>query len=186
MAEEKKNKSGGAIIIGTIFVAIIILLLVFSLQGKTTTTGDYPENVSDKSLVCTGNDIEYPIFTYDKSNKKELEISLLFTRDKIRSIALRYSLYYNDTIDITGSEAHNHAAMNISFGKDGMGADALNATYARLDNRMQMNLYATNDQIDSTALKYFLINSDGDYIPNTIDNFKAIYENKGLACETKE
>ena len=182
--EEKKNNNG--VIIGVIiFVIIIIGLIIFFLtQGSSTTTGNYPDNVSDKSLTCTATNIDYPFFAYDKSNKKEAEINVLFSKDKLRSISLAYSLYYDNAQDIVGSEAHNHAAMNISFGEYHLGADAFNANYAKLEDRMRMSLYASGSDITTTALRYFLINTES--VPEKITIFQNIYQNKGFKCETSE
>ena len=69
--KKKTKNTGGAIIIGIVFVAVIILLLIFLLQGKTTTSGNYPDNVSDKALSCIATNIDYPFFVYDNSYKKE-------------------------------------------------------------------------------------------------------------------
>lgn len=182
----KKNKATSIMIIATILAAIIIVLLTLLLSGKTTTTGNYPDNENNKSLTCVSNDINYPIFTYDNSTKKEAKINILFSKDSIRSIALTYSLYYGDATSIIASEAHNHAAMNISFGANNLGTDALNAKYAKLENRMQMNLYATNSEINNVALRYFLINIDNDPTPDTVSSYKAIYEDEGMNCEESE
>lgn len=183
----KKNKRATSIMITvTILAAVIIILLIFLMQGSTTTTGNYPDNVSNKSLTCTTENIDYPFFTYDNAIKKTTEINILFSKDKLKSIALIYSLYYNDSRNIIGSEAHNHAAMNESFGANSLNADAYNAQYAKLEDRMQMNLYATSNQVNSLALKYFLIDASDDYIPSTIANYKTIYESNGMKCTESE
>ena len=181
---KKKKKNTGILIIGTVFVAIIIILLIFLMQGKTTTSGNYPENMSDEALSCEANNIDYPIFTYDNAIKKEAKVNILFSKDKIKSISLSYSLYYNDEEKIIGSEAHNHAAMNISFGKNSMGADALNANYAKLEDKMRMSLYASGSDITTITLKYFLINTES--IPDKITDYEDIYKDKGFKCETSK
>lgn len=180
----KRNLKISAIIIGIILAVIIIVLFILLLNGKTTTTGNYPDNVSDESLTCTANNIKYPFFTYDNATKKEAEINILFSRDKLKSIALTYSLYYDNQQSITGSEAHNHAAMNISFGKNGMGADALNANYAKLENRMRMSLYANGNEISNISLQYFFITTNS--IPENVAAFKNIYQGIGFKCESNK
>lgn len=177
----KKRKKNSATIIGIILAAIIIVLSILLLNGKTTTTGSYPDDISDESLTCTAENIDYPFFAYDNAIKKEAEINVLFSRDKLKSIALTYSLYYNNAQSITGSEAHNHAAMNISFGKNSMGADALNANYAKLEDRMRMNLYASGNEISNITLRYFFITTDN--IPENVTTFKNIYQGIGFKCE---
>lgn len=182
MQNQKKCFNGG--VVGVIVFAVIIIgaILLFA-QGSTTTTGSYPDNVSDDSLTCTGENINYSFFTYDNATKKSMEIDAIFSKNELKSIALIYNLYYNDAQNITASEAHNHAAMNTSFGKSGLSANAYNAKYARLKDRMQMSLYATSAEIDSTALRYFFVETDYEKKPNTIEEYKAIFEKKGLNCK---
>lgn len=180
---KKNNKSNYEIIIGTVvFVAIIVGAIIFFLtQGSNITTGGYPDNVSDESLICTATDINYPVFTYDNSTKKEVKINILASEDKVKSISLIYSLYYNDMQSIKGSEAHNHAAMNTSFGKNNLSADSFNANYARLEDRMRMSLYVSGSDITTTALKYFFINAEN--VPENIATYKNIYKDNGFNCE---
>lgn len=184
--KSKKKKSNTGIIVCLIvfIIAILGLILFFLTRGKTTTSGNYPDNVSDESLVCSGENIDYPFFTYDNAIKKTAEIKALFSNNELKSIALTYSLYYNDVQSITASEAHNHAAMNKSFGEIGLNkADAYNAKYAKMEDRMQMSLYASGSEIDDTALKYFFIDTNHGETPNTVADVKAVYEEKGLQCE---
>lgn len=182
--KRKKNRILSATIIGTILATIIVTLFILLLNGKTTTTGSYPDNVSDESLTCTAENIDYPFFAYDNALKKEAKINILFSRDKLKSIALTYSLYYNDSASITASEAHNHATMNKSFATSGLKiADAYNAKYAKMENRMQMNLYTTASDFDNIAKKYFFI-AEETPIPENIASFKRAYEAIGFKCES--
>lgn len=175
------TKSVIASVLLTAAAAIVIFLLS---QGSVTTTGQYPDNVSDEALTCTGENITYPHFAYDNAAKKTVEINALFAKGELKSIALTYSLYYNDASSITASEAHNHAAMNKSFAANGLGkADAYNAKYARMTDRMQLNLYATTSDFDGVAMKYFLLDNDA-LEPTTISDYQKAYEAKGLNCKT--
>lgn len=177
--KEKNNKN----IIGIIILAaiVVITILFFLLQGSTTTTGNFPENTSDKSLTCAGENIAYPIFTYDNATKKTAEISVLFSKDKFKSIVIAYNLYYTDVNSISASEAHNHAAMGQSFADDGLEADALSATYSKFDDRMQMRLYATDNQLTDKTTKYFMIDSREPLV--SLGDFQNIYQKNGFVCK---
>lgn len=182
-SKKKRNNIGITICLIVFIVTILGLVLFFSTRGKTTTSGNYPDNVSDESLTCSGENIDYPFFTYDNAIKKTAEIKALFSNNELKSIALTYSLYYNDAQSITASEAHSHAAMNKSFGEIGLNkADAYNAKYAKMEDRMQMNLYTTANDFNNTAKRYFLFETDEE-LPDTIEGYQAVYKTKGLNCK---
>ena len=162
-------------------MAIIILLLVFSLQGKTTTTGNYPDNISDHSMTCVVNNRKYPFFTYDKSDSQSTTINMIFNNDEIKNISLIHVMNYSSEEMITGSEAFNHAAMNKSFGS-ALGPDALGARYSKLDNAMKMSLFANNSDITDISAKYFLMDLDNAN-SRGINDYKKNYESKGFDCQ---
>ena len=178
------NKKKAGIVVGVALAALVALLVV-QMHGTTTVVGEYPEAITDTALSCTHSSMSYPIFTYDRSDSKSTKVNVLFHGETVKSISLTHSLYYSDESYVTGSEAHNHAAMNIDFGKYGLGADAFNANYARLSDRMTMTLYTSD--IDTDAAKYFLItiNDDG-ALPQTLAEYQRNYSNQGFECEIVE
>ena len=181
---KKSKNTNSAIIIGTIFAAIIIVLLILLMRGTTTTTGTYPNNVSGTALNCVKKNYLYPFFRYDKSNDKEIKINAIFSQDKLNSISLINTLHYTAESDIIGSEAHNHAAMNKSFGA-ALGPDALGASYAKLTDAMKMSLFAKQDDVNAESARFFLINTDGDF-PQTLADYRQNYEKQGFSCEIVE
>ena len=186
--EEKKpkkssNKIAAAVILGCL--AILAVMLFLLMRGKTVTVGQYPDPVNSVGLSCTNVGNKYPIFTYDSADKRETTVSMIFSGEKLTSISLMHKLYYSSESLITGSEAHNHAAMNIDFGKNHLGADALGANYARLSDGMKMSLYAKADSVTSVTAKYFLINFD-EYLPETVAELTENYTAQGFTCEKVE
>ena len=176
----KSTNSIFAIVAVVCGLACLVILLVILLRGETTISGTYPDDVSDESLVCSAEGVSYPFFRYDNSIGKKAEVRLIFSHDSLSSISLMYSLYYNDATSITGSEAHNHAAMNESFSASGLGvSDAYNAKYARMEDRMQMNLYVTRKDFDEVARKYFFATGYAE----TVSDYKSLYENQGFRCK---
>lgn len=185
--EDNKKKARIAICILILGVVALIIGLILLMRGSTTTTGEYPEDVKQASLICRANNFSYPIFTYDNSVKKETEVKVIFGVKEFSSISLTQTMFYNDKDDVTASEAFSHADMNKSFGRDSLGADALGVSYARLEDRMKMSLYVNASKIDVVTAKYFLIDRYSDYtLPRTLAELKKNYENKGFSCSTSE
>ena len=182
MKESKGGKIIGIILIGAIIIACVVILVI-SMKGETKTSGQNPTSVASESLACESIETNYPITTYDNSVSKKLKIVTNFYNNKANAISLTYELFYNNTQQVTASEAHNHAAMNISFGKDGLGADAFNASYSKMENSMKMSLYINADNIEPISAKYFMLNTDStDNLPNTIQEYKTNYEEQGFIC----
>ena len=182
MKESKGGKIIGIISISTIIIACVIVLII-SMKGETKTSGQNPTNVASESLVCESTEINYPITTYDNSVSKKLKIITNFYDGKANAISLVYELFYNSTQQITASEAHNHAAMNISFGKNGLGADSFNANYSKMEKSMKMGLYTNADNIKPISAKYFMlsVNNTGS-LPSTIQEYQTNYEKQGFIC----
>ena len=161
----------------------IVILLIFLMRGKTTVTGQYLDDVKNVSLSCEGVGLPYPIFTYDNSSQKKAKLNLIFSRDELKSISLVYNLSYSSLNSSTASKAHNHAAMNISFGKDGLNADNYSAVYSESETGLQMSLYATGSDLKSSVFKkYFFL--EGDTIANSPDTYQRAYESRGFTCKT--
>lgn len=186
--EKKKTRWGywAFCIIFCLAIGVVVTIVVNSMLGTTTTSGGYPENVKSISLACENTGLAYPIFTYDNSLKKETKINAIFSGEKLKNISLVHSLSYSDLNSSIGSEGHNHAAMNISFGKDDLGADSFSATYSKSEEKMQMTLFATSaDFKKETTLKYFFLDSDGEF-PKTKTAYEKVLKEKGFSCRTEE
>lgn len=180
MKKYKDNRNIWGMACAIAVILFVVLGIVLLTGGNVTTSGKYPEAVSDESLVCNIEGLEYPFFTYDFADRKTTEVKMIFAREELKSVALVQNMYYHDANTITGSEAHNHAAMNKSFANNGLKvADAYNAKYTRLGDRMQMSLYITADKLDSVARKYFLMAMEAE----TMDEYKKLYENQGFECK---
>ena len=182
----KENSGGGKInwpvSVGLSLVLVAgVLLFWFFMKGETTITGNWPEPELSQSMSCESNNFAYPFFTYDKSTKKSTRINIIFNNDNLYSIALIYNLYLNDAEIISSSEAANHAAMNISFGNNGLEAESLGMDFARLQDSLKMSLYAKSSDINSASAKYFLLD-DNDSKAYNVELVKKSYENKGFVC----
>ncbi len=181
----KKNRKAFKLVIVLLVLTVIVAVIIWLLRGKTTTTSEKIPNVKSSSLICSSNSFVYPIFTYDEAKVRNLNIKIISTEDKLKSISLEYTLFYDSIEAATGSAAHNHGAMNISFGKVGLKPDSYNAKYTILSDQFRMNLYATEKKLDETAKRYFLIETEGAF-PTHVTELKQNYEAQGFTCETSE
>lgn len=173
--------------IGLVLLILIILIIVafYFLRGKTIITTEKIPNIESTLLSCSSDSNTYPIFTYDKAKARRTSVKMIFSEEKLKSIALEYSLFYDSVEESTVGEARNHAAMNLSFQKVGLAPDAYSAKYTILSDQARMNLYATSKKLDETAKRYFLVETDGTF-PTSAEELRKNYEAQGFTCETSE
>lgn len=162
-----------------IFGVIAVIILLTIISARRSDQGEAQGTKFIKSITCETKDFSYPFFTYDEAKGRNLRIIAAYDDEKLESISLQYFLYYDDSATIVGSEAHNHAAMNIAFGSDGMEADSLGASYAILNDKLKFSLYAMSDNITETAQKYFLLDGASDLKIETIQDK---YAKLGIEC----
>lgn len=179
----KKLKYFGATL-AIVLLVVVIVVVVIKMHGEVKTSGSTPADVTAQSLLCESNIVKYPIFTYGNANSRNTKINASFYDNKLNSISLTYTLYYDNADRIKASDANNHAAMNISFGSDGLDADAFNAHYSRMSDSLQMGIYASSTEFNSVAAKYFLIEQKEDKnLPQTLTDFQKAYAEKGFNCK---
>ena len=184
--QEKKNhrflKLGGFLLILTIAIIIIIWLL----HGKTTTTGQYPENVRNESLSCTNNAKKYDPAGPIDSDTKSLKINAIFRgSEALKEISLIYTLEYASEKEAYEHEAISHAHFNKSLGASSYPISKFSNKYARYDNKLIISLTANLNEIDSISAPYFLISLDEDreVVVKSIDEYQSMYEAQGFICE---
>jgi hypothetical protein len=180
MKKDKIYRKIGIVIIGT-SICLGIIAVIFLMNGKAETSTAPIANVKTTALRCESDNYSYPFFKYDNSNRKELALNLVFNENAVQTISLNYQLYYNNENSVTASEASNHAAMNISFEANGLGADTFNATYSKFKDRLKFSLYT--QKIDYKSEKYFLIeNTDDTGHPDSLESYKNYYSGMGFNC----
>ena len=93
--KEKKNHKALKLIGVLVFLTILIVVIIWLLQGKTTTTGRYPANVRNESLSCLATDKAYEPANRISSDNKELKIDMIFYgAEKLSSVSLKYTLTF--------------------------------------------------------------------------------------------
>lgn len=168
--------AGGSLI----FIAITFTIIFFT-HGQTTIIDKQPKKETTESLACSGENINYPIFTYDNSAKKATKINATFNNGELSSISFVHTLYYDDYEKIIASEAINHAAVNI----DSQSTDIFNAYYSKFSDAMRMTMYTKSDALNNNNKKYLMLNSVS--TSNlTKEAIKQNYEAQGFICAVGE
>ena len=171
----------------TLGVVVIIIVLIMLMNGSTTTSGGGSSSEATRSLACTSESFDYPIYTYDYSTKKETVITATFNDDRLNRISLTHTLYYSSEEQIERSEAVNHAAMNISFANNNLEPDSFGANYRTLVSdpsalSLAMTMTTQADNIREEGAKYFMLQdvTNKDY---TLEDLRTTYRNAGFKCE---
>ncbi len=169
------------VLVWSIFFAIFAIVIAISLASQRgVKKGENPDAIYLSSLTCESNEYIYPFFTFDESVKSELRIIAIFGDNEFKTISLQQTLYYDDDESVAASEAVNHAAINISFGDNGLEADALGANFANTQGGMRFGLYETREKIEDEYMQYFLLDEAGGY---DYEHVKRAYEELGMTCE---
>lgn len=184
--EKSHNSYAKYIIIslGLICVAAVCFIIFF-LHGGTTVIENGSEDTTQERLICKSTTTAYPLFTYDNSNSKTMDITATFNNDELKSISLIYKLYYNDAELIAKSESVNHGALNTLSQNEGLGPDAFDAKFGKLKDSLQLSLYAAGSDINEKALKYFMLDSLNSK-PYTQDKLMKVYTGQGFSCEAQK
>lgn len=180
----KSKRIIGISTLTTIAVAAIVAIAIVAMRGETKITGQNPADIKSKSLICENTSIRYPILDYKNVKSTKIKTTLNFYENDLNAISLEYTQYVDNSKQVVGIEAANHADMNISFAKSGYGVDAFSVNYAMFDNSVRMSLYASNSEIDKISAKYFMIDMNSS-IPNDINGYRKNYEEQSFVCEVK-
>lgn len=168
-------------------IGLIAIALILAMNGNTKTTGNYPADIEGESLACESHSVKYPIFAHNDAKSRDLKITATFYNKKFNAISLAYTLYYDTEEQIKNSEAKNHASMNISFGEDGLGSDAFDINYAKMDDALKTVLYTGENNFNTTTAKYFMVDAkEKKDLPNTINEFQKIYKSQGFSCNVSK
>ncbi|MBQ3294383.1 hypothetical protein IJG98_01470 [Candidatus Saccharibacteria bacterium] len=165
-------------------IAIIVLIILWLLRGKTTMTGQYPENVSNESLTCVSANTQYEKTSWIDSDNKELKINAIFNgTESLKSISLIYTLYYADEGEAYYAEAKSHAQLNDGFAAIGFDVQKFDNKFARYGNKLIISLTANKSEINEYSASYFLLPVEDDGLKlKTISDYKNAFENQSFSC----
>ncbi len=180
---ESNNKRFWLFVSGIGLCALaVVFLILFLLQGETKYSDSEGSTIKTQSITCVGNNITYPFQTAPGNGT--VKIHAILNDDKLKSISLVYELHYSDPKIVEQETTKLNADMNRAFGANGLGADALGATYLSLTDLVQMTLYTERKSLNSNSAKFFLLGeSSGNYEK---DEILQIYGDKNLDCALSE
>ncbi len=182
---EKKNHRTRNLILLLLFLAILVGVILWLLRGKTTTHGQYPENVRNESLTCTSSSVTYEKTNNVNSDDKELKISMVFAgKDSLSSASLKYTLRFGSYDEAYSAEAVSHAQFNLALQALGYDASKFNNKFSIIDSELVVSLSVNPDKtIDDTTRSYFLIDyAEDDELPKTLAEYRTNYEKQGFSC----
>ena len=181
----KRDKRFVKALIFLFSILIIDFIIFWFLRGSTKTTGQYPENVRNESLVCENPNIVYEKVNKINSDNKNLKISMIFLDEKTLSTAnLEYKLVFSDYQEAYSAEAISHSQFNLDLQKLGYKSGNFNNKFSILDNELLISLnLSSRTSLDETTQSYFLINNKNNGgFPETLEEYKHNYEDQGFSC----
>lgn len=183
---EKNNKALRLIGI-LLFLLVAVVIIIWLLHGNTTTTGQYPENVNNESLICTSNSLVPEKINSIDSEDKEIKINAVFDgTDELKRIYFTYTLKYANEDEAYGAEAKSHAFFNKALSASGYKVDKFENKFSRYNEKLIIGLTMTKDELDEFSAPYFMLKPDesGRINLRTINDFQNNYESQGFTCES--
>lgn len=172
-----------------LFLLVIILIIIWLLKGTKTISGQYPENIKNEALNCESESLEYPKITSVTSDKKKLQINLIFKgENKLSSIALIYTLYLDSEDAVKRAEAFAHAEFNLGLNAVGYNTSSFDNKFARYSDRLIISVFGNSSEINEKSASYFMLRDvkSSNEIPQTIDEFVENYQNQGFTCNSSK
>lgn len=182
--KDEKDHRIRNLIVFLLFIVAIILIILWLLHGKTTTSGQYPENISNESLTCISKNTKYEKTSWVDSDDKELKINAIFNgTESLKTISLIYTLNYADESEAYYAEAKSHAQLNDSFAAVGYDVRKFDNKFARYNNKLIISLTASKSEIDEYSAVYFMLPIEADgFKLKTLSDYKRAYETQDFFC----
>ena len=205
----KKNLKWLNVLMGCLLIVVaIVAILMFFMQGQSNFTQSDGETEKVISLVCEGDNINYPIFDSDKDDKieeneksdkdnvstsnsdnrkdknekktSELKINMVMDGDMLNTISFVYKQFFDNKNAAENATVRNEAAMGEAFSADKLSLDTFSRNQSNLGDASQLSLYAERRQLSSQTAKYFMLeDAAGSYRK---DSLTKVYKSKGLKC----
>lgn len=181
--KEKKNHKILKLVSFLLLIAAITIVLIWLLHGNTTTSGQYPASIKNEALNCETDALSYPKITSATSSKKNLKINAIFTNEnKLKTIALIYTLYFNNEEETRRAEAFSHAEFNLGLNDQGYSSSTFENKFARYSDRLIISLFGNSSTLDEYTVSYFML----DGIPADIEEYAEKYQAQGFICNRQK
>ena len=180
-APEKKDHKAIKLISLLLFLLIVVIAIVWLLRDKTTTSGQYPENIKNESLSCVSTTTVYEKVNERVADSRELKINAVFYgKNKLSSIGVRYTQEFPSDNDAYAAHAFLQAQLWGGLQKLGYDHSRFNNKFSLMDNVLVLTLQTEANEIDELTREYFLVNRDS--LPTTLEEYRQNYESQGFAC----
>lgn len=180
-APEKKDHKAIKLISLLLFLLIVVIAIVWLLRGKTTTSGQYPENIKNESLSCVSTTTVYEKVNERVADSRELKINAVFYgKNRLSSIGVRYTQEFPSGNDAYAAHAFLQAQFWGELQKLGYSHSHFNNKFSLMDNVLVLTLQTEASEVDELTREYFLINRDNP--PTTLEEYRQNYESQGFAC----
>ncbi len=182
----KTSRKPFKLIIFLLFIVVLTIVIMWLLCGNNSTTGRYPDNIKNESLICVSNTATPPKLDSVDSEIKEVKINAIFSgENELKRLYLTYSLTYESEEDAYGAEAKSHAFLNKAFASSGYPTDKFDNKYSRYNNILHISFTAERKDIDDFSAPYFMLKTENDKeLKNlTMSEMRDNYESQGFKCE---
>lgn len=181
--EEKSHRTRNLVFFLTL-VIVIILAILWLLRGKTTTTGQYPENVKNEYLDCISKNTTYSKVGDVSSDEKELRATMVFLgKEELSSISIKYTLNFADKSAASYAEPIVNTRFHENIAEVIDQYSAFNNKVTLLDDAIVVTLHASKTDLkDDLAKEFFLIPKTKS--PATLSDYREIFEVQGFTCES--
>lgn len=174
------------LIIFIILIFLIVLIMLWLLRGKTTTSGQYPENIKNNSLLCSSKNIKYPKITKIDSDNKELKINTIFNgTETLKSISIIYTLQYASEQEAYAAEVSSNIEFVDKLASIGFNSSKFSNKFSRYVDKLIVSLTMKPNELEETTADYAMLNmKDIEQIKAySLNDYQEYYESLGFICE---
>ena len=179
--DDERNHRVRNLVLFLLLIGAIVIIVIWLLHGRTTTTGQYPANIRNESLTCISKEYILPKMSYLASADREVKINAIFDDSVgLKNISLIYTLNYATSDEAYGAEAKGHALFNQTLGASGFSVNKFNNKFSRYNESLIVSLFAEKPDLDEFSAPYFALETN---FPTTILDYKHYYESLGFFCK---
>lgn len=168
------------------FIAILVILMLIFLPGKTTNISEARGDNETQYLNCSKRGgFDYVLLGDVKEEDVAFDIRIKYLNDGLEELNIKISKEFQDSKAAEVFANDLHANYNIYVGERGVSGKAMTPSYNYVDGVGRMTLFMENEALDRrTAPLVFL--SDEAIEDESIDALQGYYKGSGFSCNIKE